>query len=749
VDQIPPDTRLRNNTPATGAAPLPGGEPPATQITVDRPATAPPGDGPENPPIATPAGPPSFPAVPGYEILGELGHGGMGVVYKARQIKANRVVALKMILARAHATLEQKARFQIEAEAVAALQHPNIVQLYEVGEFDGLPFFSLEFVEGGSLAKKFKGLPRSPKQSAQLVETLARAMHTAHQAGVVHRDLKPANVLVGKGWVLKVTDFGLAKQLDAPGQTASGVIMGTLSYMAPEQAGGRSKHIGPAADIYALGAILYELLTGRPPFRAATQMDTLLQVLSEEPIPPSRLNPKLARDLETICLTCLRKDPARRYASAEALADDLRRLRTGEPIAARPVGRLERAVKWTRRNPALAGLLASLVLGTAVATFFAVRANENAAVGMIKAAEAEKQANRADAEARRATQKQTEAEKQTGRADTEAALAKQNAIKEKEAQTRAEKEKLRAENALWINQASRAWQQNRKNEIIYSLAISGDGRRIISAGEYRTVKVWDAATGQALRILRGHTRETYSVAISGDGRRIVSADEYGTVKVWDAATGQEKLTLRGHTSNVKSVAISADGRRIASGGGYGTIKVWDAATGQALRTLQGHTLGVYSVALSGDGRRIVSGGGDQTVKVWDAATGQALLTLQGHKHHVTSVAVSGDGRRIVSGSEYRTVKVWDAATGQALLTLRGHTRNVKSVAISNDGRWIVSGSDDHTVKVWDAATGQDKLTLRGHAGQVRSVAISCDGRWIVSAGGGDGIRFWEGATGQN
>ena len=305
----------------------------------------------------------SLPAVPGYELLSELGRGGMGVVYKARQTKLKRLVALKMILAGGHAGAEQLARFQSEAEAVARLQHPNIVHIHEIGEHDGLPFFSLEYLSGGSLDKKLQGTPQPPTQAIQWVETLARAMHAAHQHGIVHRDLKPANVLLTPEGDLKITDFGLAKNLEEEsGQTRSGAIMGTPSYMAPEQAAGQAHNIGPLADVYALGAILYEMLTGRPPFKAATAFDTISQVLSQEPVPPSRMNASLERNLETVCLKCLQKEPANRYESALALAEDLRRVAAGEPILARPVGKVEQLWRWCRRKPALAGLVASLVV---------------------------------------------------------------------------------------------------------------------------------------------------------------------------------------------------------------------------------------------------------------------------------------------------------------------------------------------------------------------------------------------------
>jgi serine/threonine-protein kinase len=330
--------------------------------------------------VAAPA--PASVHLPGYEIVGELGRGGMGVVYKARQVGLNRTVALKMILAGGHASAGDLDRFRTEAEAVARLLHPNIVQVYETGTHAGLPYFSLEFCPGGSLDRKLDGTPWEPAPAAALVETLSRAIQHAHEHGIVHRDLKPANVLLAADGTPKITDFGLAKRLDSTqARTQAGAILGTPSYMAPEQAG-TAEAVGPPADTYALGAVLYQLLTGRPPFKAAADFDTIMQVVEQEPVPPTRLNPKTPRDLETICLKCLAKEPARRYVRSEALAEDLRRFQANEPIVARPAGRLERGWRWCRRNPALAGSLAAialaLVLGAAVSTAFGVRANRNA-----------------------------------------------------------------------------------------------------------------------------------------------------------------------------------------------------------------------------------------------------------------------------------------------------------------------------------------------------------------------------------
>jgi serine/threonine-protein kinase len=302
-------------------------------------------------------------AVPGYEIGGVLGRGGMGVVYKARHLRLKRTVALKMVLAGAHAGPQELARFFIEAEAIAQLQHQNIVQVYEIGDQGGLPFFALEFVDGGSLHAKLAGQPQPPREAARLAETLARAMAYAHLHGIIHRDLKPANVLLTGDGQPKITDFGLAKKLEGDsGQTKSGTLMGTPSYMAPEQARGDNKGIGPLADVYSLGVILYEMLTGRTPFAGTSILDTIQQVQDQEPVAPSRLQPKVPADLETIALKCLQKDPAKRYASADALADDLRRFLADQTILARPVGQFERLWRWCRRNPKVAGLSAAVLL---------------------------------------------------------------------------------------------------------------------------------------------------------------------------------------------------------------------------------------------------------------------------------------------------------------------------------------------------------------------------------------------------
>jgi WD40 repeat protein/tRNA A-37 threonylcarbamoyl transferase component Bud32 len=711
--------------------------------------------------------------VPGYEILGLLGKGGMGVVYKARHQRLNRVVALKMILHGEHADRQEHRRFHAEAEAVARLQHPNVVQIFDVGECAGLPYFALEYCEGGSLADKLDGTPWEAPRAARLVETLARAMQAAHSAGLVHRDLKPANVLLAADGTLKVTDFGLVKWLDQQGRTQTGAVVGTPSYMAPEQAGGK-KDVGPAADVYALGSILYELLVGRPPFKAATPLDTLLQVVGEEPVAVRRLQPQVPKDLETVCHKCLEKDPRKRYRSAEALAEDLRRFVAGEPVAARPVGVVGRGVRWARRRPAVAGLLGVVALVAAVGV-----------AGIAWAyGEEVRQRNAASAEAVRAGEEARRADEEAGRAGLEAANARREAEAAKAARDEAERQTyfaqigradahllaadhMAASQVLFhIDPKYRGWEYGYLMRLTYgtpltlydgwgSVCYSPDGRHLASAARDHMVKIWDAQSGAEVLTLRGHTGPVESLSYSPDGTRLASAggefQKPGEVKIWDARSGAELLSLKGLTEPVRSVSYSPDGTRLAGAAGLlsnklGEVIIWDAHTGARIRSLRGHTSAVISVSYSPDGTRLASASGDGTVKVWDAQSGAELLTLRGHSEGVTSVSYSPDGRRLASGSQDNTVKVWDARSGTELLSLRGHTSPVNSVRYSPDGARLASASGDRTVRLWDARTGADAHILRPHAWFVKSVSYSPDGTRVASGPLGE-IKVWDARTG--
>jgi hypothetical protein len=346
-----------------------------------------------------------LPQIEGYDVESVLGRGGMGVVFKAKHRKLNRFVAVKMMLSGPFAGPVELARFQREVEAVAALRHPNIVQIHDVGDQAGRHYFTMEYVEGGSLAQKLAGKPQPATESAEMIATLACAVQFAHQSGFIHRDLKPANILLTADDIPKITDFGLARSIDAgPEFTLSGARVGTPSYMAPEQALGKAHAIGPAVDVYALGAVLYEMLTGRPPFEGESAAATERQVIADEPVPPSRLNPKVPRDLETVCLKCLQKDPQRRYTSAAALAEDLQRYLLGQVVTARPVSQFERAVKWIRRNKWIASLSAAavfaLVMGTVASLLFGFEANRQEGLATDRAGKLEEKMRELQAQKR-------------------------------------------------------------------------------------------------------------------------------------------------------------------------------------------------------------------------------------------------------------------------------------------------------------------------------------------------------------
>ncbi len=742
----------------------------ATRAPDPRPPAAPPADVTAAARTVAPAprGPTNVDGVPGYEILGELGRGGMGVVYKARQIKLNRLVALKMILAGGHAGKAELQRFQTEAEAIARLQHPNIVQVYEVGEHAGKPFFSLEFCSGGSLERKLNGTPMPARAAAALLQTLAQAMQAAHKSDIIHRDLKPANILLTRDGTPKITDFGLAKKLDEASQTQSGALMGTPSYMAPEQAGVKGKAMGPAADVYALGAILYELLTGRPPFRAASAMDTIMQVLSNEPVPPRQLAPQTPKDLETICLKCLHKEPARRYRSAAALAKDLERFANGEPIAARPVGQQERSWRWCRRNPVVAGLMAAvaaaLLLGMAVATLFAALAYGQAQEALREKREADEQRKAAET-ARLVAVNATQAVR-AGAAeilkqrDRNASLVYAGQI----GLALREWEVNEAGNARRLldlcDPNLRGWEHDylvalvSKNQRtcpghsreVVSVAWSSDGRHFASGSRDNTIIVWDAEAGRQVAKLEGHDIWVACVCWSPDGKRLASASNDTTVKVWDVAARKAIHTLRGHAGPVTGVCWSPDGKRLASANVDGTVKLWDADTGlEKGPPLKGHTGFITCVAWSPEpeGRWIASADAKLAVKVWDAATGREVRELKGHAAPVFSLSWRHDSKRLATASADHRVKVWDVETGQPIRTLMGHNRRVGGVAFSPNGEHLASASDDQTVKVWNADADMDPITFRGHAHAVESVAWSPNGLVLASASWDGTVKLWD------
>jgi eukaryotic-like serine/threonine-protein kinase len=699
-----------------------------------------------------------WPTIAGYEILGLLGRGFQGVVYKARQIQLNRIVALKMIVGDSGANPEDLARFHREAEAVAHLQHPHIVQIYDIGAQDGHSYFSMEFVAGGTLAQKLAHTPQPGSQAAEMVETLARAVHFAHQRGIVHRDLKPGNILLQQATapvgptpdaarpaspvVPKIADFGLAKRLEGDTTlTQSGVIMGTPSYMAPEQASGKVREIGPAADVYALGAILYEMLTGRPPFRAETPLDTVLQVVAEEPVPPSRLQPKTAGDMETICLKCLRKEPRKRYTSAEALADDLRRFQNGEPVHARPVGVLERSRRWCRRKPALAlaiglaALAALSLLGLSLA--FAIH-NANVAARI------------------RHEQRQTQTVSarlalDVGQTHGEQGDVGRGMLWLGRSLTLAEQGKnpdlqrvSRVSLAAWHQKLHRLRACFEHDAEVLTVAVSPDGATILAGGEDGTARLWKVGAEKPLAPVFRHQGAVLSVAFSPDGKSIVTGGADATAQVWDAATGEPIGPRLHHPGPVNAAAFSpSDGGVVLTGSADGFARLWKTATGEQTKPTLSHGHVISTVAFSPDGQTILTGGADFTVRLWQTATGEAIGEPIKHRGWVFAAAFSPDSRVVMTGCEDRCAHFWDVATGKAIGKPLIHQDFVKAVAFSPDGKTVLTGSADSTARLWNAITCQSIGQPLRHRGPVQAVAFSSKERTILTGSHDHCVRLWE------
>ncbi len=756
------------------------------------------------------ASPFELPRIAGYETLRVLGRGGMGIVYLARQTGLARLVALKMVLAGAHAGPEHRARFRTEAEAAARLQHPHIVQIFEIGEADGQPFLSMEYVEGGSLSAQLDGKPQPWQSAASLIEPLAGAVHHAHQRGIVHRDLKPGNILIQikdekkllpkpSGHDLpfslqlsslllpKITDFGIAKVVGCEAQTPSGAILGTPGYMAPEQLGA-SEAVGPAADIHALGAILYELLTGQPPFQADSMLETLEQIRLQEPVSPGRLVATIPLDLETICLKCLHKEPGRRYESALALADDLRRCLAGEPIRARPVSVPERSVRWLRRNPAKAALLAVSCLaalaltGVAVGLFYSARLkalNDDLEVEVIRA-----ETLQMEAEQQRAAIGKMERWVRYLRDLHLADEAWQNGqVRRISALLGGCPKDLRGWEWYYLRGlASKDGRSLQHPAGVFSVVYDSSGWRLASGCQDGSVWIWDVASETGHAVSGHHTGSVWCVAFSPNGRLLASAGDDRRVRLWDPDSGRLVRTLSRHGAPLRCLAFSPDGKTLAAAGKEGTIKLWDPEIGCELRVLSGHPGGVLSLAFACDGRWLASGGADRTVRLWDPDSGAELRSLPGHTEEVHGVAFSPDGTVLASTGAEGTVRTWDASNGKPLTSyyspqktaflgvafgrdgrlaaasearlvylwderilhiFRGHNHRIQGVAFSSDGRRLASASLDWTVKLWEVKKDQEARVLSVQSDRVLGAAFRSDGRCLTDVALNGSVRLWD------
>jgi WD40 repeat protein/serine/threonine protein kinase len=777
-----------------------------------------------------------------YDILAEVGRGGMGVVYKAQHRSLHRLVALKMVLAGEFASPSQELRFRLEAELAARVQHPNIVQLFEIGTHEGRPFLAMEWVEGGSLVTRLDGKPWPPAEAAALIETLARAIHVAHSNGIVHRDLKPANILLaveGAGWRgqggrgqrqeerekdgdtelrapespreapvttlhpplstlhPKITDFGLAQPTEGGGVTLthSGLLVGTPGYMAPEQADGKRALVGPATDIYALGAVLYQLLTGQLPFQGDSALEVLRAVSNDEPVRPRRLQPRLPRDLEAITLHCLEKEPARRYATALALAEDLEHFREGRQVVARPVGAVARFARASRRRPLVALLLAllaaSLFGGLAGVTWKWLEANE--------------QRDLADANASQAIDEKSEAQFQTYRARIAAAMAALSVhdVADAARQLRETPEALREWE--WRHLSSRLddsvavlplpagssyaflsgaperlqagaltaaglWLTDLEGGAPSTLPLGPERPRSFSATQTRRglrVATWvgnttfdllDEAGRGLCRVAIPEAMEPSPVAVSPDSTRlacVLVGAEWKRPAVFDATTGKRTTVCDGHRGDIWDFTFSPDGTRLASGCEDRTARLWDAASGALLATCRGHTSKVLSVAFRRDGARLVTASADGTVRQWDDAGHEVEPPYDRHSSEVATAVYSPDGHWVASAGFDRTVRVWRATGRQDVAVLHGHTGTVTRVAFAADGRRLASLSakrvwwiGDDMVRVWEVDAEATLPVLRGHTSYIYPVAFSPDGRWLASGGWDGKVCLWDVVTGE-
>ncbi len=697
-----------------------------------------------------------------YEILSELGHGAMGIVFKAWHTQLHRVVALKMLLSGEFAHDDYRARFRAEAESVARLQHPNIIQIFDIGEWRAteisppVPYFTLEYVDGGSLSQVLAGRPWSADQSARWLLTLARAVHYAHGQGIVHRDLKPSNVLMTADGQLKLCDFGVAKQLSGTDlKTLGGLLVGTPEYMAPEQADGRGQLAGPASDVYALGAILYTALTGRPPFQSTSLLDVLEQVRNREPVSPRRLQPSIPRDVETICLKCLNKDARRRYASASALADDLERFLTGLPIQARPVGLFELGWKWAQRSPAVAALSTAVLL-VSVLAFALVLWQWRRAEGKARdEAEAKQTAERAR---RVAVEEQSELALNQGLSLCDQGevghgllwLVRSLALAT-EAGTESLDRAIRINLAEWRQQLSRPQGRVGHGSPILGLAFSLDGKTLVSVGKGHNIRTWGVPSFQELGSplvnpdFTSHRWVSRVLFHPETPHIMVTADEEGRVFVWDvqarSLVGKPLIHPAGHV--VWGMAFTSDGQRLVTCCDDGITRCWNFATRELVGEPIRHSeqVGFYTLALSPDGRRLVTGGKDCRAVLWDLETGKSIGTELVHNAPVHTLAFCSDGERIVTGTRDGKLHVWDAGSSR-VVDLPPQGTSITSMAASPDGRTVATGTAGGIVRLWDCSMlGQVGPTYK-FSSPVTGLAFHPDGHSLAIGLDSGSLEIW-------
>jgi len=736
-----------------------------------------------------------------YELLEEIARGGMGVVYKARQVSLDRIVAVKLLLAGALSSPEYVKRFRVEASAAASLQHPNIVTIHEVGVHQGQHYLVMDFVDGPSLAKLVAQQPLPAKRAAAYLKTVAEAVHYAHEHGILHRDLKPSNVLLDANDQPRVTDFGLAKRFEGASEvTLSGQLVGSPSYMPPEQAAARRGKVSRRSDVYGLGATLHHLLTGRAPFQAATLTDTLDQVLNAEPIAPRLLNPTVPRDLETICLKCLEKDPAKRYPTAGMLAEELDRFLAGKPVLARPIGPTGKAWRWCRRKPRLAlatGVaLLSLLIGLAGATWQWRRA--------------ESQRTRAEAEAL-LNRRNTYAADMQGvlRALEVSDLGSARELLNKyrpagESEIRNPKSEIDLRSWEWRYLWARCQGEERFTLCQYSnavtaLAYSADGKWLAVRQEDGAVELWDPLAKRLVMKQSGAGRYK-ALAFSPRGNLLAwgNEDANGTavVSLWDVSTRKEITPLRHplHTNGIVSIAFAPDAKVLASLDDAGIVRLWDIESQRVLTNFNTETLSTFTdrffgrvkpgplpeasgptgqwepsspssrpdfsalrwpnrhhgcVVFSPDGRLLAVGEPYPRIRLWDWTTGEEkpAIRLPAPDNGITALAFSPDGRLLAAGCGLRNndVYVWDLEA-QRVVPLAGHHCWVSGLAFSPDGQTLASVSADQSLRLWDVGSKTEVRRFQGNTDEIWAIAWSTNGQDLVTGAKDGTVRFWDPAA---
>jgi eukaryotic-like serine/threonine-protein kinase len=702
--------------------------------------------------------PPPLPTLPGYELLEELGHGGMGVVYKARQSGLNRLVAVKMLLPGKQVTSEHLARFRIEAETLARLHHPNIVAIYDIGEHNGQPYFVLQYIPGPSLAKALADGPQDPLAAARLIETVARAIQAVHACGIIHRDLKPANILLSfsrdaersaeksavrsalrlNDAVPHVTDFGLAKDCSDPRKlTQTGATLGTPYYMAPEQAADIGVRVSPATDVYAFGSILYEMLVGRPPFDADTALATLMWLLHDEPVSPATIRPSLPRDVVTICLKCLEKSPQRRYGSALELADDLRRFQNGEPIRARPVGAVERTYRWCRRRPLVASLIG--LVGTLAVAFVVTVLIYNARLQS----------------ALQKLEVQTEQQRRQivqlnihigitllDSGDSFAALLRFVEALRLDADG-PDPAEHRARIAALLDRCPHLTELLDLEAPVLGAAVTTTGGYVATVEADNAVAVWYVPKRRRIASALAHPDAPIRAAFSADGRYLGTITTGGTARTWDLTTGKARIVPIGKGPPVELLAFHPSGRLLLTEHAGAVVRIWDLTTAEPTpiaRAMQ--TAPVFAVP-SPDARWLFTANAEKRGQLWDVATGKPTGPEFALTDTVRQAAVSVDGHRVAVLGADHTVREWDTDTGQSIGKSLLIPNDDNSVTLSPDGRRLLACDRSGIGRLWDVDTGQARTPLLRPGGPLVWAGIDATGERFVTVGKNGIICFWE------